>query len=66
MKTIILLFISFFTLVSCNSKAPKTQIEEIEGDVTQVIYFHTKKRCATCNAIERLTKEVVDSIDILK
>ncbi len=36
--------------------------EELPLDCVQVLYFHGKQRCVTCNAIERLTKEVVDSI----
>ncbi|WP_290535660.1 nitrophenyl compound nitroreductase subunit ArsF family protein [Alistipes sp.] len=34
--------------------APSEQVE--------VLYFHGKKRCATCNAIERLTKETVEGL----
>lgn len=36
--------------------------DKMTDDCVLVLYFHAKKRCATCNAIERLTKEVVDSI----
>lgn len=36
--------------------------EEVAADCVQVLYFHNKQRCLTCNAIERLTQEVVDSI----
>lgn len=32
-----------------------------EKNRVEVIYFHTKKRCATCRAIEENTREVVDS-----
>lgn len=28
--------------------------------LVEVIYFHGKKRCATCNAIEKLSQEVVN------
>ncbi len=30
-----------------------------EAGIVQVLSFHGKKRCITCNAIERLTREVV-------
>lgn len=30
------------------------------GDRVEVLYFHGKKRCATCMAIEKNTKEVVE------
>lgn len=33
-----------------------------QDDCVQVLYFHGKKRCITCNAIERLSRQVVDSI----
>ena len=31
-------------------------------DRVQVLYFHGRKRCATCNAIERLTRETVERL----
>lgn len=49
-------------LISCGSTPSKKQAETIADDVTQVLYFHGKQRCITCNAIEKLTKEVVDSL----
>ena len=30
------------------------------GEFVEVIYFHGKQRCVTCNAIERLTNEVLE------
>lgn len=65
MKKIILLFISVLISFACtnankNNKShnnkevsPKNQIE--------ILYFHGKQRCITCNAIEKLTKEVVNT-----
>ena len=50
-------------LISCDSTPSKKQAKTIADDVTQVLYFHGKQRCVTCNAIEKLTKEVVDSLD---
>lgn len=31
-------------------------------DRVQVLYFHGRKRCATCNAIERLTRETIERL----
>lgn len=52
-------------LVACGGASNSNkQISEgaVQADVTEVLYFHGKKRCITCNAIERLTKEVIDSL----
>lgn len=32
-----------------------------KGDVVEILYFHNKQRCATCMAIEKNTKELIDS-----
>lgn len=31
-----------------------------QKEYIEILYFHGKQRCITCNAIEKLTKEVVD------
>lgn len=49
-------------LVACGSKtttAQTTDVKAIENGV-EVLYFHGKQRCVTCNAIERLTREVIE------
>ena len=40
----------------------RVTVEAVADDCVQVLYFHGKQRCATCTAIERLTREVIDSI----
>ncbi|MEG1555743.1 MAG: nitrophenyl compound nitroreductase subunit ArsF family protein, partial [Bacteroidales bacterium] len=64
MKHILLLLAITFALFSCGgNKSKKAQTETQQSkDVMEVLYFHGKKRCVTCNAIERLTKEVIDSL----
>lgn len=59
-------------LLSCGSPTAKKTATHTEQAVNtnqaaqakplQILYFHGKQRCITCNAIERLTREVVDSI----
>lgn len=50
-------------LCACGGNPSRpTVTEEVPADCVQVLYFHNKQRCVTCNAIEQLTKEVVDSI----
>ena len=64
MKRILSITIAALVMVSCGSGTSKKQTatETKSADVTEVLYFHGKKRCITCNAIEKLTKEVVDSL----
>lgn len=65
MKRTILIFIVALTLVSCgNSSSSKKQAttQSKEIDVTEVLYFHGKRRCVTCNNIETLTKQVVEKL----
>ena len=53
-------------LASCGARGSKSNEEKetkIEADATdglvRLYSFHTNKRCITCRAIEKLTKEVV-------
>lgn len=47
-------------LTACqNGDAKKNELES-QKDGVEVLYFHGKQRCATCVAIERETKAVVD------
>lgn len=64
MKRIFILIVMVVSLLSCGGNASKTQVmaDVKQADVTEVLYFHGKQRCVTCNTIERLTKEVIDSL----
>lgn len=64
MKGIFLLIPLIISLISCDGSSSKKQAttKAQQSDVTEVLYFHGKQRCITCNAIENLTKEVVDSL----
>lgn len=60
MKKLLMIFALMIGLMSCvcgdniaNAKSP-------EGDRVEVIYFHGKQRCATCMAIEKNTKDVIE------
>lgn len=35
-------------------------------ELTQVVYFHNERRCATCMAVEDVTKEVIEALDSTK
>ena len=56
LATVTLLF------VACGQKATteKTAEHETLENGVEVLYFHGKQRCVTCNAIERLTREVIE------
>lgn len=49
-------------LVSCGSGDNTSAAKSPEKDRVEVIYFHGKQRCATCMAIEKNTKEVVNTL----
>lgn len=66
MRHICLLLAILFSFASCGGNATKkgqTTTETSLTDGVEVLYFHGKQRCVTCNAIEKLTKEVVDSLN---
>lgn len=61
MRTILILLALGFA--ACGGPTAKNQVADTTpSDLTQVLYFHGKQRCVTCNAIEKLTKEVTDSL----
>lgn len=51
-----------FIVTSCAGNASKTsESQEVtKNDGVEILYFHGKQRCITCNAIERLTTEVIN------
>lgn len=56
--------ITFLGMVSCAGGVSKDKAASntVEPGTIEVLYFHGKQRCITCNSIERLTQQVVDSI----
>lgn len=48
------------TLVCLFALVGIAQAQTMSGDGVEVIYFHGKQRCATCMAIEKHTREVVE------
>lgn len=62
MKKILLLIVLVIGLMSCGNASGNSAGDVSAGnDRVEVIYFHGKQRCVTCMAIEKLTKEVIDS-----
>lgn len=66
MKTNLLIIATvLFSLFSCssgnkNNTDPVSISGSPEKDHVEVLYFHGKQRCITCNAIENLTREVLN------
>lgn len=63
MRTLLFILLVFAGFASCKgSQSAKAQNSAQTGqkEYVEVIYFHGKQRCVTCNAIEKLAKEVVE------
>lgn len=64
MRNILFILLAVVALSSCGgtpkAKSQATVVSE-QKEYVEVLYFHGKKRCITCNAIERLSKEVVEN-----
>jgi len=64
MKTIKILFLTILAFsmnISCSSQSNKSEDNSttVSVDNVEVYYFHTSRRCATCKAIESVSKEAV-------
>lgn len=59
MKKLLLILVAFFTLSTTITYAQANNKKES----VEVLSFHSKKRCATCLAIEALTAEVVKELN---
>lgn len=62
MKKLLMIFALITGLMSCGSGDNTATAKSPEKDRVEVIYFHGKQRCATCMAIEKNTKEVVNTL----
>ena len=57
-----MIFALLIGLVSCGSGENTANAKSPVNDRVEVIYFHGKQRCATCMAIEKNTREVLNSM----
>lgn len=62
MKKLLVFFALMVGLVSCGSGDNTATAKSPEKDRVEVMYFHGKQRCATCMAIEKNAKEVVNTL----
>ncbi|MGL4957162.1 MAG: nitrophenyl compound nitroreductase subunit ArsF family protein [Bacteroidales bacterium] len=62
MKNIVYMLWALVALMACSQQQGTEQSKiQLAKDGVEVLYFHGKKRCITCNAIEKLTKEVIEN-----
>lgn len=45
---------------TCGAKAKTTCVDNNEKAEVKAYYFHATRRCATCQAVESVTKETID------
>lgn len=65
MKKGLLMIVLCMGMAACgNSNAKNESIAEkqVKKDIVEVLYFHGKQRCATCIAIEKNTKDLLETI----
>lgn len=62
MKKLLMIFALIIGRVSCGSGENTANAKSPEKDRVEVIYFHGKQRCATCMAIEKNTREVINNL----
>lgn len=67
MKSYHFLFISFLMLgsmfsVQAQTEQPQQDVQKISTDKVEVYYFHNTRRCATCEAVEEVTKNSLNEL----
>jgi len=65
MKAIYLIIIPLIligTVFTCQAQSVKAENEEtaVDKEIIEVYYFHNTRRCATCQAVESVTKSVLE------
>lgn len=61
MRKILFAMLALAGLVACGNNSPKAVAETAQRDGVEVLCFHGAKRCATCIAVEKGAKEVVET-----
>ncbi len=56
--------IAISVTISCSSQSDNKNQETVvsESEKVEVVYFHFTRRCATCNAIEDITREAINEM----
>ncbi len=61
MKKAILLLTVCCCMAACSKSSKKAATSDKSAAPIEVLYFHSKQRCATCIAIEENTKQVIEN-----
>lgn len=69
MKNVLLIMLSLLLVTACGDggakKAPnsgnETEASVADANTVYVYYFHGKQRCMTCNTVEKVAKEAIES-----
>lgn len=64
MKSLQFLFIAIMAIslnISCTAQSKKQEekVQVTKANKVEVYYFHFTRRCATCNAVERVSKDAI-------
>ena len=60
-KPTILMVLAAITMIACNTQSKDEPVNSPAlSDDVQVYYFHNTKRCATCNAVESVTRQALN------
>jgi predicted membrane-bound dolichyl-phosphate-mannose-protein mannosyltransferase len=61
LKTVFMVVITLFMTISCSAQTSKNEeTSKIStAEKVEVFYFHYTRRCATCNAVEKVSKEAI-------
>lgn len=62
MKKLLMFIALIIGLMSCSGGENRSTDNTLEKDRVEVIYFHGKQRCATCMAIEKNARYVVNTL----
>lgn len=64
MKKGLLMIVLCMGMAACgnnNAKNESIAEKQVKKDIVEVLYFHGKQRCATCVAIEKNTKDLLET-----
>lgn len=69
MKNVLFIMLSLFVVTACGEsgakKAPnsgnETEATVADANTVYVYYFHGKQRCMTCNTVEKVAKEAIET-----
>ena len=63
-KSFIFVLLTLPLFLSCNAQSSENNKHQadVTTDVINVYYFHFTRRCATCNAVEDKTKEILNEL----